>query len=679
MSSGSGLRSDPGPIYARRGVKAYLTAGLVGLTLLLGGTVAAAGAAGPPAAASAKKKPARSKGKAPAKCRKLRGTRAKRCAARAKRCPRGHVKTYNRRRTVARCNRRPATPKPPGAPTPSFAPIDYMQIQGLSAVEFATDAIERVPLELASHDGINLYVEVIRPKAPGRYPVILEASGYHGTLYDRDGDRILPDPTGPDGKPLGLVGFFVPRGYAVVMVDLRGTGRSEGCLDHLGPNDVADIKTAIEWAASQPWSNGRVAMTGHSYVGGTTNLGGASGAKGLATIVPSASLASIYDHQFQAGVPYNAQYAGPTAGYTTLALAADLPPGLPLEAVAGPTGDNFGNDPQYTACSFDHTAALSGSGQVTGQYEAYHAERDYRAGVRDAKIPIFLQHGTIDEAARIAGVQWMFERGLPAGDKLWVGPWDHGIDVAPTRRGLQWPHALLAWFDKHLKGKAVDTGPPLEVFINDEPHHALSRSAQGQILSGPRLPQTRPFVLFARADEGLDAQPGDAGTVSFVGDSMGYAQDNDAAGGVTFESAPLTEDRLFFGIPQLHLKAATTDPQTHLIGTLFVGKRRLTQCAMNPILKDGIDKLATIVPQQLYELDPPCFAMAFHARKGQQLRLRITTSDPDKLPLHSADPNVAVAFGAEGGTRIELPEVAVPTFADTIPLGNATGDPNAGA
>jgi len=53
--------------------------------------------------------------------------------------------------------------------------------------------------------------------------VILEASPYHGTLADRDGTRILPDPRGRDGKSIGLTGYFAPRGYAVVMVDLRGT------------------------------------------------------------------------------------------------------------------------------------------------------------------------------------------------------------------------------------------------------------------------------------------------------------------------------------------------------------------------------------------------------------------------------------------------------------------------
>ena len=57
---------------------------------------------------------------------------------------------------------------------------------------------------------------------------------------------------------------------------------------------------------TQPWSNGRVGMTGHSYVGSTPARRGAApeAPEGLVTIVPSAGLASMYDHQFNKGVPW---------------------------------------------------------------------------------------------------------------------------------------------------------------------------------------------------------------------------------------------------------------------------------------------------------------------------------------------------------------------------------------
>ena len=86
----------------------------------------------------------------------------------------------------------------------------------------------------------------MKPTAEGQWPVILEASPYHGTIADRDGTRILPGPKNSDGEPIGLTGYFAPRGYAVVMMDLRGTGRSQGRLDHLGSKDARDLEQVVE-------------------------------------------------------------------------------------------------------------------------------------------------------------------------------------------------------------------------------------------------------------------------------------------------------------------------------------------------------------------------------------------------------------------------------------------------
>ena len=63
------------------------------------------------------------------------------------------------------------------------------------------------------------------------------------------------------------------RGYTFVMVDLRGFGGSTGCLDWGGPGEQADVVSAVEWAASQPWSTGKVGMYGKSYDGVTGLIG----------------------------------------------------------------------------------------------------------------------------------------------------------------------------------------------------------------------------------------------------------------------------------------------------------------------------------------------------------------------------------------------------------------------
>jgi len=52
--------------------------------------------------------------------------------------------------------------------------------------------------------------------------------------------------------------FWVPNGYAVIIVDARGTGKSGGEKNPFGPKTVASFAKAVEWAADQPWSTGKV-------------------------------------------------------------------------------------------------------------------------------------------------------------------------------------------------------------------------------------------------------------------------------------------------------------------------------------------------------------------------------------------------------------------------------------
>ena len=59
---------------------------------------------------------------------------------------------------------------------------------------------------------------------------------------------------------------WVPEGFVVIQVDSRGTGRSEGYLDPFGPVETRDFYEWIEWAGTQPWSNGKVGLIGVSYL-----------------------------------------------------------------------------------------------------------------------------------------------------------------------------------------------------------------------------------------------------------------------------------------------------------------------------------------------------------------------------------------------------------------------------
>src|SRR3712207_1487991 len=77
----------------------------------------------------------------------------------------------------------------------SAGTFGYLKVKGLSQPRYET---EKVELRLPAYDGKQLYLEITKPKQAGRYPVILESSPYHGTIADREGTRILPDPKDAD-------------------------------------------------------------------------------------------------------------------------------------------------------------------------------------------------------------------------------------------------------------------------------------------------------------------------------------------------------------------------------------------------------------------------------------------------------------------------------------------------
>jgi predicted acyl esterase len=633
----------------------------VGLALPASGASATAGA-GAAATSSAK-------AKKPAKAKK------KRRAATAKR--RCHMATRQGRR-VRVCPPKPKKKKKKqaGARAASLTPVDYTALPGLSQPTF-TD-VRRTVHELKVADGTRLHLEIVKPAGATKLGVIVEASPYHGTLYDRTGARMVPI-AGADGTLEGLAGFFPKRGYAVVFMDLRGTGLSSGCLNTLGRADQSDLRDVVEWAASQPWSNGRVGMIGHSYVGSTPLVATQLKPKGLVTIVPSAGLPAIYDHQWQLGVPYNAQYLGPIEAYQQLSLQRELPLTIDLPDDMGRTGEHFGRDVLQIGCGLKDGALLSGE-QLAGVDTPWHRQRDASQAAADFPGSVFVIHGENDQAARISNLHWLYARGAKPQDKVWIGQWDHGIGCCPNRRGAQWVGAIHAWFDHELLQRPVATGPPVEIFMNDEPTVEAAIPGRTEILTAPSWPPavTRTLTLRASADGTLTEGTAAGGARSFVGDPLGFLGLN--TGNATFLSAPVTQDTIIAGLPKLTLASSVTLAPLNLIATLYSAHaydvRRISQCAMNPQLRGGADHITAVKPGARMQLDPPCFTVSQHLRAGDRLILKVTTSDGDKLPLFTVDPRVGVFTGGANGTRFDLPVVADATYPDTAPIADsAIADP----
>ncbi len=115
---------------------------------------------------------------------------------------------------------------------------------------------------VAMRDGVKLATNILLPEGQGPWPVVLQR-----TPYGKDGRG--KDKVPGSGRSQGIP--YAARGYALVIQDTRGTGRSEGQSIPFRM-DQYDGYDAVEWAARQPWCNGRVAMVGASALGITTTL-----------------------------------------------------------------------------------------------------------------------------------------------------------------------------------------------------------------------------------------------------------------------------------------------------------------------------------------------------------------------------------------------------------------------
>jgi predicted acyl esterase len=149
-------------------------------------------------------------------------------------------------------------------------------------------------------DGLILRANVFRPAREGRFPVVMAQGIYGKDAHFADAfrpqwERLLKLYPGlcRDGSTGRYLRWetvdperWVPDDYVVIQVDARGSGKSPGFLDPYSPREIQDYYDAIEWAARQRWSNGKVGLIGISYYAITQWLVAALRPPHLAAIVP---------------------------------------------------------------------------------------------------------------------------------------------------------------------------------------------------------------------------------------------------------------------------------------------------------------------------------------------------------------------------------------------------------
>src|SRR6476659_1340638 len=143
----------------------------------------------------------------------------------------------------------------------------------------SADIIVQRDVPMKTRDGVTLRADIYRPNSPDKFPVILMRTPY---------DKSVNWAVSPAYK-------IVARGYVFIIQDVRGRYTSEGEW-YPFKHEQADGYDAVEWAASLPYSNGKVGMMGGSYVGATQMLAAIGAPPHLAGIAPDVTASNYHDN-----------------------------------------------------------------------------------------------------------------------------------------------------------------------------------------------------------------------------------------------------------------------------------------------------------------------------------------------------------------------------------------------
>lgn len=383
-----------------------------------------------------------------------------------------------------------------------------------------------------SSDGsdVELHADVLLPEdlAEGeQVPVILSVGTYSG----HSGELAVEDlgHTGPSGRFTDLVegADLFDRGYALVMVDLRGFGGSTGCLDFMGAGEQADVAAAIDWAATQPWSTGAVGMYGKSYDAITGLVGTVLDPEPLRAVVAQAPMWDLHRSMRSNGVP-RSPIVDTSRSYNEMAKLPAMPD----------DDERYQANAAYEADNPECEVANSSGYRTADPESEYWTVRDLAVRAEGTDTPLFVTQGFLEVITEADGVE-EFLANHEGPQRGWLGQWDHvrGNDrdaedrLAMGRDG--WFDEVMSFYDLYLK----DVEPSVEY-----PAFSVQDSAG----------EWRALDTWPAAD-GAVAVPLGAG--SYVDDGAEGDPAVETGNSYVQWSEPLTETTRITGTPRVSLDA----------------------------------------------------------------------------------------------------------------------------
>lgn len=553
-------------------------------------------------------------------------------------------------------------------------------------------------------DGVELGATITYPsvdgavRAPGRFPVVLAM-----TPYSRNG-------------VCGCIAgsLFATRGMVSVVVDVRGTGGSEGTLEDnfFSPREARDGYALIEHFGTQPWSTGKVGMAGGSYVGITQYLAAGNTPPHLAAIVPMIAISDLYRDGYTHG------------GIVNLSFDAQY---IAVQGAPGTAGTN--TDPYLLQQSLAAKLGQSPPGSIAFDYldkpfdDDFYRDRSPINVVDGIEVPV-LDMGNWNDGL-LRGQTEMFDalsdrRGVET--RLFMDPCTHkgcGAPFAPFTNppGRQDTAAVLFEFlSKHLLGTKTPARPNVEFYLQGKNEYVTSSTWP---------PTGTRYERLALGDGSL-TPTAPAGEVSYVtnpaeGFSLAFNKYGTVAGtpyvptdqrlegpnGATFRTPVLEEPLRLTGPIGLHLVAKSSADDTDWYAKLAdvapdgtetlitEGALRASHRALDPARSrperpyHPHTGTTPIEPGRYYDYDVEIWPTAWELAAGHRLQLRLTSSDlPTHLPgsfVFDKDDPASVSIDLNdpatntirlGASSLVLP-VSGRTTAGTGPRGRGSAGPEA--
>jgi putative CocE/NonD family hydrolase len=548
-----------------------------------------------------------------------------------------------------------------------------------TVTQFPRKIVENPDVGIEMPDGCVLSARIWLPADAENDPVpaILE----HLPYRKRDGTTARDSLTHP---------YFAGHGYASIRVDMRGNGDSEGLMeDEYSEQELEDAVAVIEWAAKQPWCNGKVGMMGISWGGFNSLQVAAKQPEALKAIITLCSTDDRYadDIHYKGGLLLNENLGW---GSTMLSYSSRAPdPAIVGDSWKEMWLERLENEPFLPAVWLRHQRrdAYWKRGSVCEDFSKIKAATLAVGGWGD---------GYKNAVARLV-------EGIGGPTKGIIGPWIHKYPhFAVPKPVIGFLQEALRWWDCWLKGKetGVENDPAMRLYLMDSvPPRDWYEERPGRWIAEHQWPSpgiaTRTFSLAAggKLSEGpakvVNAKiksPQDCGMdggeycAIWLGPEMPGDQRADDAKSACFDLA-LTSSIDIVGAPIVKLTLFADRPAAMVAVRLCDvhpdgSSTRITYGVFNLCHRDGHDNPKAIKPTLPMNVTFKLDDIAYQVPAGHVLRVAVSSAywplvwpSPEPVTLNILTGSVDLPERAAGhGDEVSFaePEAARPWNTQTV-------------